>query len=84
MQDIEGVRSRETYAIKLERAGKTINTKDEIMLDIHPTLKGFVRNTTQPISSSLNAEDINMGDPSYADKGKRSTNPLDPIYNIPG
>jgi hypothetical protein len=54
------------------------------MSDIHPTLKGFVRNTTQPISSSLYAEDINMRDPCYADKAKRSTNPLDPIYNIAG
>jgi len=25
-----------------------------------------------------------MGDPCYAEKGKRTTNPLDPIYNIPG
>lgn len=41
------------------------------MLDIRPTLKGFVRSTTQPISSSLFVEDINMGDPNYAKKNTR-------------
>jgi hypothetical protein len=62
MQDIEGVRSRETFAIKLERAGKSINLKEEIVSNIKPTAKGFVRTQTSPIFNSLFTEDINKGE----------------------
>ncbi len=77
------MRSRETFAIRLERAGKVINTKQEIVATIKPTPKGFTRATTA-INFSLNAEDINKGDDFYANLPKRSTNPLDPRYKIDG
>lgn len=72
------MRSRETYAIRLQRAGKTVDTKSEILHGIRPTQKGFTRTTVFP--DSLHAEDINHPDPSPP---KRTTNPLDPRYDLP-
>lgn len=77
------MRSRETFAIKLERSGKVINTKQEIAANIKPTPKGFTRTTTN-INFSLNAEDINKGDDFYAHLPKRTSNPLEPRYKIDG
>ena len=58
-QDIEGVRRKETFANRIERSGKTINTKADITVNIRPTPKGFVR--TKTTNDFYNVKDINWG-----------------------
>ena len=59
IQDIQGVRARTTFAHMIERAGKTINTKEEITKNVKPTAKGFVRPRTD--HNFWNVKDINSG-----------------------
>ena len=59
MQDIEGVRSKTTFAQKIKRAGKIIDTKAEIVQKVKPTPKGFERVRTT--HDFWNVQDINKG-----------------------
>lgn len=66
----------------MERAGKSINIKEEFAATIKPTPKGFTRNQINPSFNSLFTEDINKGE--HLIVKKRETNPIEPVYNIAG
>jgi hypothetical protein len=74
------VRSKETFAIKMERTGKIIDTKREILKTAIPKQRGFIRNHTMA-NFQLDVSDINLN-PDHTNQ--RHTNPLEPIYNAPG
>ena len=60
-----------------------IDTKAEIVTNVKPTQKGFVRNRTD--HDFFNVKDINIGENFYVNgKPQRQTNPLEPRYNVSG